>query len=597
MLIYTLPMVVDPSEIVYLLSKTHLFSNLDENSLSEIATQFDEMSLSENEIVYEEGTNSDSFYILFDGQLILTQKKKGFQKTLAKLVEGDFFGEEVLFDHKRHIATAKAVTDCILLRLNRVKLLKLISQIPDLKIHLQMSAKSRKLAGHKRWKWLGPNEVVYILVRKHTFFLYSNLILPGLAILAAIVFFVLFYYGLSFSRGTTTASMIGLIAGCAALIWAGWNILDWSNDYYIVTNQRVIWLEVIFGIYDSRHDTPLANILSVQTQSDQIGRVLGFGDVMVQTYTLTIPLRHVVNPKQFALIIGEHWRRSKEKSSTDEEETMDQVIRSKLGNEHGEGRPEDKPVQSPVDIKEKNSPGVLKTLLSSMFLLRFDIGDVVTYRKHWFVLLESTWKQILLIPVLIVLVFGRALDYYAFLDKGLCITLELLLLVSVFVWWLYDYVDWANDIYQVTSDEIVDIERKPLGRENKKTAPLDNILSIEYERKGILGRLFNFGTVYIKIGSITFAFNNVFKPSQVQQDIFRRKLELETKNKEIERNLERERFSAWLAAYHHTVGGQTPMNMPAVKDKDAEENEEAGDGDVRDNNQAEEDKDGYGWIG
>jgi hypothetical protein len=39
------------------------------------------------------------------------------------------------------------------------------------------------------------------------------------------------------------------------------------------------------------------------------------------------------------------------------------------------------------------------------------------------------------------------------------------------VWWFYEYVDWINDIYILTPDQIMDIYRTPLGREDKKTAP------------------------------------------------------------------------------------------------------------------------------
>ena len=31
-------------------------------------------------------------------------------------------------------------------------------------------------------------------------------------------------------------------------------LLDWANDYYIVTSQRLVYLEKIIGIYDSRQE-------------------------------------------------------------------------------------------------------------------------------------------------------------------------------------------------------------------------------------------------------------------------------------------------------------------------------------------------------
>jgi hypothetical protein len=60
----------------------------------------------------------------------------------------------------------------------------------------------------------------------------------------------------------------------------------------------------------------------------------------------------------------------------------------------------------------------------------------------------------------------------------------------------------------------------------------------------------NFGTVYINIGGIKFQFNNVFDPSQVQQDIFRRVAERKNKKRLAEEAKERERLAEWFAIYH-----------------------------------------------
>ena len=61
-------------------------------------------------------------------------------------------------------------------------------------------------------------------------------------------------------------------AGITSVIvaaWAVWNYIDWGNDYYILTNQRVVWLEKVVGIYDSRQEAPLSTVLSVGVETDQ----------------------------------------------------------------------------------------------------------------------------------------------------------------------------------------------------------------------------------------------------------------------------------------------------------------------------------------
>jgi hypothetical protein len=83
------------------------------------------------------------------------------------------------------------------------------------------------------------------------------------------------------------------------------------------------------------------------------------------------------------------------------------------------------------------------------------------------------------------------------------------------LFWLYHYIDWSNDIYVVTSDQIFDIERKPLSREVKKSAKLENILSLRHDRIGIFGLMLNYGTVTINVGTEEFIFYGVYDPAQV----------------------------------------------------------------------------------
>jgi hypothetical protein len=124
------------------------------------------------------------------------------------------------------------------------------------------------------------------------------------------------------------------------------------------------------------------------------------------------------------------------------------------------------------------------------------------------------------------------------------------LLLGVLIWWLYDYVDWVNDVYKITPDQVIDIYKKPLGKEKRKSAQLENIMSTSSERKGIIGLLLNYGVVNIKIGVEVFDFTDVFDPPQVEQDIIRRMLLRRSKKAEADRLAEAERMGNWLANYH-----------------------------------------------
>jgi len=78
-------------------------------------------------------------------------------------------------------------------------------------------------------------------------------------------------------------------------------------------------------------------------------------------------------------------------------------------------------------------------------------------------------------------------------------------------------------------------------------------LSTNYERKGFLGYIFNFGTVHITVGGSKLAFEDVIDPASVQSDIDRRRMARTTKKTEGSVAAERERMAEWLATYHHSA--------------------------------------------
>ncbi|MEW6568144.1 MAG: hypothetical protein AB1449_08260, partial [Chloroflexota bacterium] len=187
------------------------------------------------------------------------------------------------------------------------------------------------------------------------------------------------------------------------------------------------------------------------------------------------------------------------------------------------------------------------------FQLRFEDQGVITYRKHWAVLLRATFTPALLILVVVGMIgagLGGLLG-----NPSLGSTLGLAtVLVPLGLWWLYQYADWANDIYQVTGDQIVAIHKKPLAREERKVAPLENILGTEVGRKGLAGLLLNFGDVIANVGTTQFIFQGVYDPSGVQQDILRALQAHLERKQQAERDQRREEMLEWLGAYHRQVG-------------------------------------------
>jgi hypothetical protein len=125
------------------------------------------------------------------------------------------------------------------------------------------------------------------------------------------------------------------------------------------------------------------------------------------------------------------------------------------------------------------------------------------------------------------------------------------MVLLVFVgWFVYNVMDWSNDQFIVNAEQIIDLDRKPFGTQTRNAAQLETILATEYQRIGILGNIFNFGTVYITVGGTKLAFENVMDPAAVQSDINRRFAARKAKNEQERVSKERERMAEWLATYH-----------------------------------------------
>ena len=82
---------------------------------------------------------------------------------------------------------------------------------------------------------------------------------------------------------------------------------------------------------------------------------------------------------------------------------------------------------------------------------------------------------------------------------------------------------------------------------------LENILSINYRRRGLLGVLLNYGTVNIQVGTESLIFDYVRDPSSVQREIFRRMAERQAALRQANIDSERDRMSQWITAYHRRI--------------------------------------------
>jgi CRP/FNR family transcriptional regulator, cyclic AMP receptor protein len=82
----------------------------------------------ENRVVFAQGQPSDAVYYIQKGRIKLSVlSANGKEATIALLRAGDFFGEScITTDQQLRMSSASAITDCLLLKISREAMLKVL---------------------------------------------------------------------------------------------------------------------------------------------------------------------------------------------------------------------------------------------------------------------------------------------------------------------------------------------------------------------------------------------------------------------------------------------------------------------------------------
>jgi hypothetical protein len=256
-----------------------------------------------------------------------------------------------------------------------------------------------------------------------------------------------------------------------------------------------------------------------------------------------------------AAIIEEYRQRLLRGSERTEKRRIEQAMQQRIWQARAAARAQES-AESATTPRTRSSG--FRRFLGNFFAMRFEQGRVITYRKYWPTLISKVWIPslfaTLVVAFLIYQLNGFRLGRVSLQWLEISVLAGFLVNLLIFgPWWVYQYVDWRNDIYQLTDKYVFDIERRPLGTEVKKSGPLENILSMEHERKGFLGYILNYGFVTINVGGAQFVFRDVHDPARVQQDIFDRIHALRQQKEQEEAAKDRHRLVDVIEIYHNNA--------------------------------------------
>ena len=126
------------------LKRISFFADMGEYDLGQIAEITEEKSYDKGEVIVEERTSAERFFIIYKGKIEITKQfEDGEEFVLAVHSDGDFFGEMALLDEGLRSATARAVAPTTVLEITRLNFETLLYKAPVVAYHIIRELSSR----------------------------------------------------------------------------------------------------------------------------------------------------------------------------------------------------------------------------------------------------------------------------------------------------------------------------------------------------------------------------------------------------------------------------------------------------------------------
>ncbi|MES2646772.1 MAG: cyclic nucleotide-binding domain-containing protein [Bacteroidota bacterium] len=111
-------------EKVILLKSTEIFQNTPEQELIDIAYIMQEIEVEPGSSLFSKGDEGNSMYLVYKGAVSIHDEAHQF----AVLEPNEIFGELSLLDTQPRSASATAITECVLLKLNQEPFYEVLMQ-------------------------------------------------------------------------------------------------------------------------------------------------------------------------------------------------------------------------------------------------------------------------------------------------------------------------------------------------------------------------------------------------------------------------------------------------------------------------------------
>jgi len=491
-------------------------------------------------MIFKEDAKAEHIYFIVEGEVEILKERHQSLNVINNKAKGGIFGEDALGNEAKRRTSARAKSTSLLVRIPINQLQMLISHENKLQraFSLIITTYNNLLKSYLSVEYL-QESVVYFGYSDSTVWLLSSSLKLFFWIVFEMAVWILLKSAL---LSIDIFTVFSLFFSGVVLLWLLWNYFDWRNDKYIVTSRRVVNRKQTLFFKDQCFETPLNKIININIQKSIWGRSLDFGNMFIKTFTDVSWLKNIPQADIVQSLIENLWEKEKEKAREEEKRTFETVLQD----------------QSNANLDRTVSPFSDEEEMTNEFINEEIIEDRGNIYKeihtHWILLLgKFIFPSMLLFSSVLILIYMK-LNTFQLLESPLSIILASLYFCVVIIWCSYQFADWQNDRYIIDNQNIIDINRKPFGLEDRRTAPIKNIQSIRYEKRGLIRLLFDFGTVYIRVGDEDFTFDEVHNPAGIQKEIFNAFIKLIENESKEELTEQQKRFIDWMDSYEKFKG-------------------------------------------
>lgn len=340
-----------------------------------------------------------------------------------------------------------------------------------------------------------------------------------------------------------------------ALFFVFFNFYDWLNDELVLTNKRVVYdNDQVFipklierRVQEQIFIEDVQNVVANTKTYPQ--HWLNYGTVIVKSARFGGELQFDAcdKPKDMQAKIMDQVKAYKKQYG---EQDYERMIEARVYN--------NKPPAAKRRIELSRSSGwaLISWLVPDNPEVEED-KETITWRAHWFFLVRALIGPLIfgLVGLIVVASIVGRVEGWVALGTAF---VWLLVFLGYFLWEAEDY---RNDLYILTPNNVVDIEKKPFGPEDRREASLGAINNVSFETT-FISNLLGYGDVVLETagGGGKFTFDNVPNPRDVVAQINTYYVEFKRQEKEKALNDTLD----LLRHYHAAQQRHNEINTPPV---------------------------------